>query len=112
MYDSIKNFLNINLYNNSTYSRFNSYFFEVNSFVDNLVFDYTLPNKNKYDAINNYSTISPKNDFFKIHKGLDDDMIFNFYFSKFPEMQVSFLSKIFIPKPFNASPSNIYNGLP
>lgn len=105
--------------NNQSLNSFNidKYFYNTSEFVDNcenqkLLFLLNTDTKNLNSNYNNFMKID--NTF--LNNNLDskslDSLVYKNYFSTYNYNQSLSFNKIYIPKVFNASQSNIYNGLP
>jgi hypothetical protein len=99
----------LNKLNNKVNSNFN---------FDKYFFDNSLDSKNSLNNFNsnynNQNFIKNNNNFINTNlnnKSLDI-LEYKNYFSNYNYNQSISFNKIYMPKPFNASQSNIYNGLP
>jgi hypothetical protein len=104
--------LTIDKLNNSNKFNFDKYFFNTNtnSNNNNLNFNYT----ENFNNSNNLNFIKNNNNFLNINLDdkSDDILAYKNYFSNYNYNKSVSFNKIYIPKVFNASQSNIYNGLP
>jgi hypothetical protein len=116
MHSTLKNFFNENV-KNSSFNNFNNYFFDINQNTDSYLLNITNIANRGFEALDNKfssdsSLVKNVNNFMRLDDKSFDNKMYEYLFSKFPETQTLTLSKLFIPKPFNVSPSNVYNGLP
>jgi hypothetical protein len=120
MYSTLRILFNNNHENDVL--NFNKYFFNTISDIDNNDINIllkknnnnviTIDNQNK--NFENLDIIKNNNSFLnleKIEKSYDDKTT-QTYLSNNNYIQQNDLTKLYLPKPFNASQTNIYNGLP
>ena len=114
MYSTFQPFILTN--KKDTVSNFENYFFESINLFDSqdLTFSYkNSDNKNSiFDINSSENVIKNKNSFLNLENKDFLDKSYDITFFKYPQIQTSHFTKLYIPKPFTASPSNIYNGLP
>ena len=121
MYTTLREFLNEN---NNSYDNllntnsFNNYFFDSFGIVDNRsITAYanslnSVPNTLLESTDCSLSEIKFKHTFLNISDKVESSNSYDSFFYKYPDIQTSHLTKLYMPKPFVASPLNIYNGLP
>lgn len=91
----------MNIYNNANSLNLDNYFFN------------TKPEFNNSNLVD-FNSIKQNNSFLNnnLNFKISDNSIYSNYFSTFNYSKHLSFNKLYIPKPFNASHSNIYNGLP